>query len=171
MHELRPELIAAIIRDAGGRIVGRTRLQKIAYLLEVTGYGDGFVFRYKHFGPYSHGVAESARRGALLGHLSETRHDAPWGGRFSIYEVADGSPSDASAGRRELAARAAEASAIELELAATAVFLSYKDHEDPWLETERRKPMKAAEGRLEKAKELLKDLREIEVKKPLPEFD
>jgi hypothetical protein len=28
---------AEIVRDAGGRIVGRTKLQKIAYLLELSG--------------------------------------------------------------------------------------------------------------------------------------
>ena len=33
---------AAIVRDAGGRIVGRTKLQKIAYLLELSGLGEGF---------------------------------------------------------------------------------------------------------------------------------
>ena len=171
MHEIRPKLVAAIIRDAGGRIVGRTRLQKIAYLLDVAGYGDGFVFRYKHFGPYSHEVAESARRGALLGYFSETRHVAPWGGSYSVYEVDDGSSGNASTGRKELAGLAAESSAIELELAATAVFLFHEGHKDPWTETEGRKPMKAAEGRLEQAKELLRTFRGIEVKKPLPEFD
>ena len=31
---------AAIVRDAGGEIVGRTELQKIAYLLNVTGLGE-----------------------------------------------------------------------------------------------------------------------------------
>lgn len=171
MHGTRPELIAAIVRDAGGRIVGRTRLQTTAYLLDVAGYGDGFTFRNKQFGPCSHEVAEAARTGALLGHLSETRHVAPWGGQYSVYELDAGPSGDAPAGRKDLAARAAEADAIELMLAATAVCLFREGHEDPWLETERRKPMAAAEGRLEQAKELLTILRGIEVKKPLPEFD
>ncbi len=42
---------AEIVRDVGGRIVGRTRLQKIAYLLELAGFGVGFRFEYRHFGP------------------------------------------------------------------------------------------------------------------------
>ena len=33
---------AEIVRDAGGHIVGRTRLQKIAYILEAAGLGGGF---------------------------------------------------------------------------------------------------------------------------------
>jgi hypothetical protein len=41
----------AIVRDAGGHIVGRTRLQKIAFMLEPAGLGGGFPFRYKHYGP------------------------------------------------------------------------------------------------------------------------
>ena len=40
---------AAIVRDAGGQIVGRTKLQKIGFFLEVAGVGSGFPFRYKHF--------------------------------------------------------------------------------------------------------------------------
>jgi len=33
---------------AGGRIVGRTKLQKIAYLLSIAGLEDGLPFVYKH---------------------------------------------------------------------------------------------------------------------------
>ena len=36
---------AAIIRDAGGYIVGRTKLQKIGFFLEAAGVGSGFMFR------------------------------------------------------------------------------------------------------------------------------
>ena len=57
---IEPDLIVAIVRDAGGEVTGRTRLQKIAYLLEVVGFGNGFQFSYKHYGPYSEGVAASA---------------------------------------------------------------------------------------------------------------
>jgi uncharacterized protein YwgA len=48
---------AEIVRDAGGRIVGRTKLQKVAYLLELAGLGDGFQFEYRHYGPYSEDLA------------------------------------------------------------------------------------------------------------------
>ena len=37
---------AEIVRDGGGRIVGRTRLQKVAYLLELAGFGGGFRFLF-----------------------------------------------------------------------------------------------------------------------------
>ena len=47
------EKVADIVRDAGGKIVGRTRLQKIGYLLELSGLGEGFSFDYRHYGPFS----------------------------------------------------------------------------------------------------------------------
>ena len=170
MSQSKPELVAAIIRDAGSQIIGRTRLQKIAYLLDVVGYDDGFHFSYKHFGPYSEGIADSAMMGALLGLIAEEKRPAKWGGIYSIYSV-DAQPDDnVPTGRRELACKANKSDTVALELAATAVFLS-EDYNDPWFETARRKPLKIKSGRLEKAKSLLAELRMIEVPKPLPDFD
>ena len=51
-----------IVRDAGGRIVGRTRFQKIAYLLSVAGFEDGLRFVYKHYGPFSEDLAVAVRQ-------------------------------------------------------------------------------------------------------------
>src|SRR5690349_2175915 len=81
------ERVADIIRDAGGRIVGRTRLQKITYLLEVAGLGEGFSFEYRHYGPYSEDLASAARLAAILDYISEDEQPASWGGRYSIYTV------------------------------------------------------------------------------------
>ncbi|MCY3878080.1 MAG: hypothetical protein OXF74_02735 [Rhodobacteraceae bacterium] len=165
-----PERVAAIIRDAGGTVVGRTRLQKTAYFLDVAGYGDGFDFLYRNYGPFSEEIAESARSGALLGVLNEEVRRADWGGNYSIYTVDMPPDEDIPKGRRELATCAAVGSAIELELAATAVFLFLRGEKNPWKETERRKPLKSSDGRIKKARLLLEKLRKIEVKKPLPEF-
>lgn len=170
MSLMKPELVAAIVRDAGGEIVGRTRLQKTAYLLNVVGFDDGFRFAYKHYGPYSEGVAASAMMGSLLGNLTEIEKQAAWGGTYSIYSV-DGQPDeDVPLGRRELASEAAKADSVALELAATAVFLSREGYNDPWAETERRKPEKVTGGRLEQAKALLAELKKIEVPTPLPDI-
>ena len=170
MPRINPELVAAIIRDAGSQIIGGTRLQKIAYLLDVVGYGDGFHFSCKHFGPYSEGVADSAMMGVLLGHIAEEERQAEWGGIYSIYSVDAQSNDSVPTGRRELACQANKSDTVALELAATAIFLS-EDYNDPWFETARRKPMKIKFGRLEKAKSLFAELRMIEVPKPLPDFD
>ncbi|MGO9263990.1 MAG: hypothetical protein ACLQBA_03725 [Candidatus Binataceae bacterium] len=162
--------VAAIVRDAGGRVIGRTRLQKIAYLLTVTGLESGLSFTYKHYGPYSEDVATAARFGHLLGHLQETEQMASWGGSYSIYSVDSVIPAQIPAARRELASLAVNADAVELELAATAVFLARDGFDDPWGETARRKPEKAESGRIERAKELLHRLRRIETPTALPDL-
>lgn len=53
--------VVAIVRDAGGRIVGRTRLQKIGFFLEAAGLGAGFPFKYKHYGPYSEELSAASQ--------------------------------------------------------------------------------------------------------------
>ena len=63
--------VAAIIADAGGRVVGRTRLQKVAYFLNVTGLEDTFSFSYKHYGPYSEELALAARIANIFGDIAE----------------------------------------------------------------------------------------------------
>lgn len=159
---------AGIVRDAGGRIVGRTRLQKVAYLLSVTGLESGLPFAYKHYGPYSEDLATAARDADLLGFLKETEQQASWGGTYSTY-VVDGQPNlSCLPARRRLASEAAAADAIELELAATAVFLANEGYGDPWMETARRKPEKAENGRIEKAKVLYRKLSAIETPVPWP---
>ena len=166
---IEPDLIVAIVRDAGGEVTGRTRLQKIAYLLEVVGFGNGFQFSYKHYGPYSEGVAASAMTGVLLGYITEVEQQAAWGGIYSIYSVDAQQDERVPPGRCELARRAKASDAVVLELAATAVFLSREGYDNPWYETERRKPEKSESGRLTQAKELLAELKRISVPTPLPD--
>ena len=170
MLTTKPELVANIIRDAGCQIIGHTRLHKIAYLLDAVGYGDGFHFSYKHFVPYSKGVADSAMMGVLLGYIAEEEQQAAWGGIYSIFSVDAQSDDSVPISRRKLACQTNKSDTVALELAATAVFLS-EDYNDPWFETARRKPLKIKSGRLEKARSLLAELRMIEVPKPLPDFD
>ncbi len=159
---------AGIVRDAGGRVVGRTRLQKVAYLLSVTGLEDGLHFAYKHYGPYSEDLAAAARDADLLGLLNETEQQASWGGSFSTYVVSERSGSSVLPSRCRLAAEAAAADAIELELAATAVFLAKEGYSDPWMETARRKPEKTENDRIAKAQALYRRLSVIETPFPLP---
>ena len=153
--------IAGIVRDAGGRVIGRTRLQKIAYLLFVTGLETDLQFAYKHYGPFSGELAIAARDAGLLGLLRETEEPASWGGTYSTYAVTAQPDPDVPPARLRLAAEAAAADAVELELAATAVFLAKEGHSDPWAETTRRKPQKAENGRIDRAKDLFLRLSEI----------
>jgi uncharacterized protein len=160
--------VAEIVRDAGGRVIGRTRLQKIAYLLTVAGLEDGLPFVYKHYGPYSEDLAAGARDANLIGLVRETEQQASWGGTYSTYVVADGPGPSVPAARRRLAEEAASADAIELELAETAIFLAKEGQKDPWEETMRRKPEKAEGGRIGRAQALYRRLSAIETPLPWP---
>lgn len=160
--------VAAIIADSGGEIVGRTRLQKIAYLLSVTGLEDGLAFNYKHYGPYSEELATAARLGNLLGDLKEIERSAAWGGSYSIYTAEQPVDTTADKQRQQFAKCAADSDAVVLELAATAVFLAKEGYEDPWEETARRKPEKADQERLDRAKDLLRELSHIDTPISLP---
>lgn len=168
MSDSNFEEVANIIRDAGGKIVGRTRLQKIAYLLSVTGLDNNFQFAYKHYGPYSEHLASLAKIGALLGIVNERQDQTVWGGTYSTYTVDDVNGMDESRSRHSLASVAAAAESIELELAATAVFLSYDGYSDPWKETAQRKPEKSTPERLNNARVLLSSLAKVNVPCPLP---
>jgi len=171
MNRTDAEKVAAIVRDAGGEIIGRTRLQKITYLLTVTGLEDGFSFIYKHFGPYSEKLAEATRYADLLDLVQETKKEATWGGLYSIYTVHEGPNPNVNRERLDIAAHAVDADAIALELTATALFLAAEGLNDPWEETKRRKPEKSEDGRLNRAKLLYQQLRAIETPNAWPEIN
>jgi hypothetical protein len=159
---------AAIVRDAGGYIVGRTKLQKIGYFLEAAGVGGGFPFRYKHYGPYSEQLAAAAEHAAALRLIVENESVANWGGQYSTFFTQVPADPLTHPARARLAHEMVNADAVELELAATAVFLAHEGFPDPWSETARRKPEKADGGRLERAKQLYQRLRQIPTLRPLP---
>src|SRR5580693_3962979 len=77
--------VADIVHDAGGEVVGRTRLQKIAYLLELAGLGEGFDFEYRHYGPYSDQLAAATRLAGAFGLIKEEERPTAWGGFYSVY--------------------------------------------------------------------------------------
>lgn len=160
-----PNKAARIIRDAGGTVIGRTRLQKMAYLLEVTRLGEGFAFEYRHYGPYSEQLAESVSTAAILGVVSEEERTTNWGGSYSVFTSSPAS-NETSTARVLLIEVARKADPIALELAATAVFLATRGEKTPWDETARRKPEKAA--KLGEAKALYSELKQIQTPAPLP---
>lgn len=164
------EAAGEIVRDAGGRVVGRTRFQKIACLLELVGLGSGFSFAYKHYGPFSEELASAAKLAPLLGNLHEEEKPNNWGGTYSIFSI-DGDPElPEDAPRRQLAKRASEADSVELELAVTAAFLASNGEKNAWEQTELLKPEKSRDGRLARAKALYAELSAIPVPTPLPKI-
>jgi uncharacterized protein YwgA len=90
MAEMRKSLrgrlspVAQVIRDAGGEVVGRTKLQKTVYLLTLAGFEATFRFGYKHYGPFSEELADTADLAATFDVISERQQEASWGGTYSI---------------------------------------------------------------------------------------
>jgi uncharacterized protein YwgA len=158
------EKVKSIIADAGGQIVGRTKLQKIAYLLEIAEEGEGFYFDYHHYGPYSEDLTRAASIAKMVGDIAEKEHPTGWGGSYSIYTTSD--LGQQIGVRQSLAKAAAKANSVVLELAATAAYFAVNCKDDPWKETERRKPDKAEDGRLDEAKKLYQELCAISKKLP-----
>ncbi|WP_297322258.1 hypothetical protein [uncultured Bartonella sp.] len=174
MSDERYKRIAEIVCYAGGEIVGRTRFQKIVYLLTAMGLEDEFSFVYKHYCPYSDELAHAAKEAALLDFIGEEEKVANWGGVYSIYKTINQDNDVAKhkdASINQFVSFAANSDAIELELTATAVFLSKEGISDPWKETARRKPEKADADRLQRAKELYDEFRKFSVSQSLPDLN
>jgi uncharacterized protein len=178
---LKDNLLIAerIIQDAGGELVGRTRFQKIAFLLKLAGFENSFSFEYRHYGPFSEDLAHAIDVAAALGFIIEEERTAEWGGRYCIYKL-DKSSLDKSfvqdPERENFVRKAKQIDAVELELAATAAYLFEFEgigktiEGNPWDETRRRKPSKASSGRLEHAIEAYKSLCEFKTHTRLPEL-
>lgn len=169
---LEPHLVAArLVDEAGGQLVGRTRLQKVACLAKLAGFLDTFEFEYRHYGPFSEALAGSMEIAAGLHFVEEKEERADWGGWYSVYRTTQTTPVGTDTDRRIFITKAAEIGPILLELAATAAFLY--DTEDltaeaAWTETARRKPDKADAGRLESAKKAYNQLLGLRTPRPLP---
>ena len=158
--------VAAIVAHLG-EVVGRTKLQKTAAILELAGVGAGFRFSYHHYGPYSDELTSAADRAILLGLMSEDSRRANWGGSYSIFKAAK--HADSNPARAQLITLAAGANAVALELAVTAAFVA-KDEglDDAWGAVAERKPEKASHENLRAAKELYAQFRTVDVPDPLP---
>ena len=167
---------ARVVNEAGGELVGRTRLQKVVYLAQLAGFGDEFSFEYKHYGPFSDDLATGMEIAAGVGIVQEEERRAEWGGRYSIYSATRRTPPSENGARSAFIQAAARISPIELELAATAAFLQQngwydrKDGDDPWEETSRRKPDKVGGGRLDRAKAAYRTLMAITTPVQLPQI-
>lgn len=158
-------VVADIVAAAGGRLVSRVRLQKLAYLLDQLGAKSGFRYVYHHYGPYSRDLDAAVFDAEAFG-LVEEKHDRRKldGARYSIFELkADAGPHEffylSDARLRHIVKRLAPVNATVLEFAATAHWLAASEKIKDWTaEIIRRKGSKASEGRLAEATRLLAEL-------------
>jgi hypothetical protein len=100
--------------------------------------------------------------------INEQETHAAWGGVYSIYHSMLPPEIRVSEARLQLMQELINVDAVELELAATALFLAYERFPDPWNETARRKPDKVEGGRLQRAHQLYQRLRSVPTPRPLP---
>ena len=160
------QYVAKIISLAGGEIVGRTKLQKMVYLINRIGESEDFHFSYHHYGPYSPELSGQLDIEKLLEKTvkEEIGHRVSDSAAYSVFrsslEVKDDnlsglSKKDAS----DILEKLNEKSSVVLELAATIHWLRNQEKIDDWKKELRvRKGSKTDFGRMEKAEALLKDL-------------
>jgi uncharacterized protein len=157
------ELAIGIVALSGGKLVGRTRLQKTAYMLDQLGLRSGLDYEYHYYGPYALALAEgwnTAREENRLD-LEDVlgRHLVP----YTIFRTTEPGParlgSLPAAKAKAIVERLGRESDLVLEVAATMHFLSQRpDIDDAELEVKRRKPLKATHERVVAAIALLKEL-------------
>lgn len=163
----RETIIVALLKAAGGQIVGRVRLQKAAYLLDRLGMESGFHFDYHHYGPFSrdldNAIADAEAFGFVEQEFGRRQVD---GARYSIFKLtAEEFEYPEKIGQLNEAALEgylqtfAETNVTVLELAATANWLAEEEQRDDWQEAlHRRKGPKVDGGRLDRALALLRDV-------------
>ncbi len=161
------DIVVSLIALHDRKVIGRTRIQKSAYLLDRCGGDFGLSFVYYHYGPYSFDLADGwanacvNKRISILERYSQ-RHGVP----YSIFKLSKNEKLpdrigalSTTAARSPLKAMK-EVSDIVLELAATIVFLrdqgEYGDRAVQ--ETKDRKPVKAIDVRLQDAISLIRNL-------------
>ncbi|KAA6205006.1 MAG: hypothetical protein DU429_03955 [Candidatus Tokpelaia sp.] len=169
--------VRRIISDAGGELIGRIRLQKIAFLMTEAGFLHDFSFEYYHYGPYSEALEVAVKQACADKVISEEEKATEWGTPYYIYRPGEkAAPAAEVEEEKYFVTRAKSFPSVVLELAATTLYL-YRHEEfyrgdkgNPWLETERRKKFKAREGRLRKAYEAYEALRLLPAQETLPEI-
>jgi len=160
------DIVVSLISMHGGELVGRTRLQKQAYLLDRCGGNLGLSFVYHHYGPYSFDLVDGLTDACAEGRVDLEERLGRYGVPYAIFRLAGNESSDRlgelpAAKVRPLIGRMARASDIVLELAATIVFLREEagyPGDQAIEETKARKPLKATDHRIDQALALLNDL-------------
>ena len=151
-----------------GKLVGRTRLQKEAYLLHRCGgnFELPFPFVYHHYGPYSHALADGLLDAHASHRINIEERLGSYGISYAIFRLngdrdGHGNLGDLSARHALSLVQAMQAvSDLVLELAASIVFLRKESGYGPdaEAETEARKPLKATPERMKQALALLSKL-------------
>lgn len=162
------DIAVNLIKLSGGQIVGRTRLQKAAYLLDRCGAKTKLRFTYHYYGPYSFELVDGWKDARAEGRIEIEEKAGRFGIPYSIFKVKDADDGttkltnwgdlSAEVARAKLN-NMAKVSNIVLELASTMAYLQEEGYgERAVRELKIRKPLKATDGLITKANKLLQDL-------------
>lgn len=157
------DFVVGMVALNGGKMVGKTRLQKSFFFLEQCGMNSSTEFDYHNFGPFSAEVATALDDAVAIGLLAveERRgyHSVP----YSLYTTSQPAPTDmgfmSSDEVMQKLKVMANYSALELEVAATIVYLRENGFGARAIEeTKLRKPIKATAERVARALSLIQEL-------------
>jgi len=162
----KPEdFIVKMVSLSGGELVGRVRLQKIAYLLSQTESPDipKMNWKYHHFGPYSVDLDNAIDLAKHEKHIVEERRPRKSDGSlYSVFKLNDSAGDGEETDTKQLEKliwQLKNETSVVLELAATAHWLSEVEKVSDWKrEIKLRKTWKADEERLQKALAVLSRL-------------
>lgn len=149
-------IVVGIIALNGGRIVGKTRLQKTFYLLNACGLNTGVEFDYYKYGPFSSELAQTVDEAYAEKRIEIEEGVGRYRVPYKIFSTAEAAPEsignlDADKVRKILKILDPY-SALELEVAATIHYLKENGYGDEAVkEAKTRKPLKADQRRVEKA--------------------
>ena len=164
------DIVVSLVAFNDGKLVGRTRLQKQAYLLDRCGANFGLRFTYHHYGPYSFELAAGCADAEAEGRITINETPGGYGVPLATLKSTQGGNKPDQLGElpaptvNSKLSKMRGASNIVLELAATIIFLrdewNYygKGKVDPVEETRARKSLKATDERIEKALKLIRVL-------------
>ena len=159
------DVVVNLIRMNGSHLVSRSRLQKGAYLLNRCGAKFELTFTYHHYGPYSSELTYGWEDAQAEGRIEIEEETGQHGVRYSVFRLKHSGEDPENLGdlsadtATKLVRKMGRFSDTVLELAATIVYLRENGYgERTFEELRMRKPLKAAGGRIERARDLLCDL-------------
>ena len=157
------DIVVAVIALWGGELVGRTRLQKGAYLLHRCGADFDLPFVYYHYGPYSFDLAAGCADAHEERRIEIEERPGRHGVRYAIFTTPERASHIGALSRGkalDVVKKMKPCTDVVLELAATVVFLRDEGGypNNAVAETRERKSVKSGNGRLEAALSLIRNL-------------
>lgn len=159
------DVVVNLVKLNGRELYGQTRLHREAYLLDHCGAKFELSFVYYNRGPYSFELADGWEDAKAEGEIEIKEKLGRYDVSYLSFEQKESDDDPDSLGKlsvtdaRERLEKMAEASDTVLELAAAIVYLTREGYaERPIEELKIRKPLKATDGRIDKAVALLCDL-------------